>query len=180
LFPNPLLAEGALDRLLGRAHHLVLQGRYHRQYQRPDRTPTATRREHGSYGMTCHALTEHSKRDGLRDGSVPVPGPNRCPICEGPLPSPRAQYCKDACKQRAFRLRHQPVASIDVGKLRQDFQHRRTLVARTLYECASCGERRLGESRCADRGLLSHALGLAGSCPGCDEPILLAGLLGLE
>jgi len=38
LFPNPVLAEGALDRLLGRAHHLVLQGRSYRQFQRPDRT----------------------------------------------------------------------------------------------------------------------------------------------
>jgi DNA replication protein DnaC len=37
LFPNPVLAEGALDRLLGRAHHLVLQGRSYRQFQRPDR-----------------------------------------------------------------------------------------------------------------------------------------------
>jgi len=179
LFPNPLLAEGALDRLLGRAHHLVLQGRSHRQYQRPDRTPTATRREHGSYGMTCHALTEHSKRDGLRDGSVPAEL-DRYPKCEGPLPSARARYCKEACKQRAFRLRHQPVASIDVGKLRQDLQRRRTLVAHTLYECSSCGERRLGERRCADCGLFSHALGLAGTYPGCDEPILLTELLELE
>jgi DNA replication protein DnaC len=38
LFPNPVLAEGALDRLLGRAHHLVLQGSSYRQFQRPDRT----------------------------------------------------------------------------------------------------------------------------------------------
>jgi DNA replication protein DnaC len=37
LFPNPVLAEGALDRLLGRAHHLVLQGRSFRPLQRPDR-----------------------------------------------------------------------------------------------------------------------------------------------
>ncbi len=37
LFPNPVLAEGALDRLLGRAHHLVLQGRSYRALQRPDR-----------------------------------------------------------------------------------------------------------------------------------------------
>src|SRR5579859_4717410 len=37
LFPNPVLAEGALDRLLGRAHHLVLQGRSFRPQQRPDR-----------------------------------------------------------------------------------------------------------------------------------------------
>jgi DNA replication protein DnaC len=33
LFPNPVLAEGALDRLLGRAHYLVLQ--------RPDRARMA-------------------------------------------------------------------------------------------------------------------------------------------
>lgn len=37
LFPNPVLAEGALDRLLGRAHQLVLQGRSYRPLQRPDR-----------------------------------------------------------------------------------------------------------------------------------------------
>jgi DNA replication protein DnaC len=37
LFPNPVLAESALDRLLGRAHHLVLHGRSYRPLQRPDR-----------------------------------------------------------------------------------------------------------------------------------------------
>jgi len=42
LFPNPVLAEGALDRLLGRAHHLVLQGRSYRQLQRPDRARQLT------------------------------------------------------------------------------------------------------------------------------------------
>ena len=42
LFPNPVVAEGALDRLLGRAHHLVLQGRSYRQFQRPDRVTRPT------------------------------------------------------------------------------------------------------------------------------------------
>ena len=42
LFPNPVLAEGALDRLLGRAHHLVLQGRSYRPLQRPDRARQLT------------------------------------------------------------------------------------------------------------------------------------------
>jgi DNA replication protein DnaC len=42
LFPNPVLAEGALDRLLGRAHHLVLQGRSYRPLQRPDRATRPT------------------------------------------------------------------------------------------------------------------------------------------
>jgi len=47
LFPNPVLAEGALDRLLGRAHHLVLQGRSYRPLQRPDRTRLPTTPELG-------------------------------------------------------------------------------------------------------------------------------------
>ena len=45
LFPNPVLAEGALDRLLGRSHHLVLQGRSFRPLQRPDRTTGRAPRE---------------------------------------------------------------------------------------------------------------------------------------
>lgn len=126
------------------------------------------------------APDEHAMRDGCRDGTQSAYTSGRCPVCGGTPPSPRARYCDDACKQRAFRLRHQPRASVDVGKLRQDLQRRRTLVAHTLYECSSCGERRLGERRCGDCGLFSHALGLAGTCPGCDEPILLTELLELE
>jgi DNA replication protein DnaC len=36
LFPNPVLAEGALDRLINRSHHLVLEGRSYRPLLRPD------------------------------------------------------------------------------------------------------------------------------------------------
>jgi DNA replication protein DnaC len=45
VFPNPVLAEGALDRLLGRAHQLELTGRSYRPQQRPDRRldPAAAR-----------------------------------------------------------------------------------------------------------------------------------------
>ena len=37
LFPNPVLAEGALDRLINSSHHLVLEGRSYRPLLRPDR-----------------------------------------------------------------------------------------------------------------------------------------------
>ncbi len=37
LFPNPVLAESALDRLINRAHHLTLVGKSYRPLQRPDR-----------------------------------------------------------------------------------------------------------------------------------------------
>jgi DNA replication protein DnaC len=36
LFPNPVLAEGALDRLINAAHHVTLEGRSFRLRQRPD------------------------------------------------------------------------------------------------------------------------------------------------
>ena len=38
LFPNPVLAEGALDRLINSSHHVILEGRSYRPLLRPDRT----------------------------------------------------------------------------------------------------------------------------------------------
>lgn len=130
--------------------------------------------------MSRPAASEDSKRDGWRNGSERATSPANCPVCDGPRPSTRARYCTDACKQRAFWLRRQRLASVDMSALQRDLQRRRTLVAHTLYECGQCGERRLGERRCPDCGLFGHAVGLAGNCPGCDEPILLTELLDLE
>jgi hypothetical protein len=36
LFPTPVLAESALDRLVNSAHHVVLRGRTYRPLRRPD------------------------------------------------------------------------------------------------------------------------------------------------
>lgn len=38
LFPNPVVAEGILDRLVNSAHHILLDGRSYRPNKRPDRT----------------------------------------------------------------------------------------------------------------------------------------------
>jgi len=69
---------------------------------------------------------------------------------------------------------------VDVNELRRDLQRRRTLVAHTLYECGQCGERLVGERRCASCNVFCRALGLGGWCSECDQPILLADLLELE
>mgnify|MGYP005857365945 CR=1 FL=1 len=37
LFPNPVLAEGALDRLVNSAHHVLITGKSYRPLHRPDR-----------------------------------------------------------------------------------------------------------------------------------------------
>lgn len=113
-------------------------------------------------------------RDGACDRS------DGCLICGKPRPSMRALYCDDACKQRAFRLRHRAKTSVDLTTLRDDLQRRKVLVAHTIYECSTCGEQYVGERRCPDCHTFNKGLGLGGNCPDCDTPILLADLLGEE
>jgi hypothetical protein len=112
-------------------------------------------------------------RDGSRDGR------GGCLVCGGAVSSSRARYCSRAHQQKAFRLRHQ-TSLPDLQRLRQDLRHRRAVVAQTIYECQSCGERLVGERRCPDCNLFSCAIGLGGHCPECDAPLLLVDLLGEE
>jgi ribosomal protein L32 len=112
-------------------------------------------------------------RDASRDGA------DGCLVCGKALPSRRARYCSRAHQQQAFRLRHQS-GPPDLQHLRQVLQRRRAVVAHTLYECPSCGERHLGERRCPDCQLFSRAVGLGGHCPECDTPVLVVDLLGEE
>ena len=112
-------------------------------------------------------------RDASRDGC------GGCLVCGAALTSSRARYCSRAHQQRAFRLRHQPSLP-DLQRLRQELQRRRAVVARTIYECPSCGERLVGGRRCPDCRLFTRAIGLGGHCPECDTPLLLVDLLGEE
>ena len=111
-------------------------------------------------------------RDGSRDGSG-------CLVCGGALSSPRARYCSRAHQQRAFRLRHQS-SQADLQHLRQELQRGCVVVAHTIYECPSCGERLVGERRCPECNLFSRAIGLGGHCPECETPLLLVDLLAEE
>lgn len=117
--------------------------------------------------------SERSMRDGSRDGSL------GCLVCGKALGSSRARYCSRAHQQHAFRLRHL-AGPPDLQRLRQELQRRRAVVAQTVYECPSCGERRVGERRCPDCNLYSRAIGLGGHCPECDAPLLLVDVLGEE
>ena len=122
------------------------------------------------------ALTPSSDmpvREGWRDGD----GPGGCLTCGGPRPSTRARYCTRACQQRSYRLRHQ-TPTADLSSVRKTLQRRKALMAHTIYECGGCGERFLGERRCADCNLFARAVGLGGVCPECDTTVLIADLLG--
>ena len=124
----------------------------------------------------ANAPIRNASRNGSTEGHPGV----ACPVCDRPLPRPRSTYCTDACRQRAFRLRHAVLTTSDERQLRADLRRRGTLVAHTVYECGHCGERLLGERRCPDCNVFGRALGLGGRCSDCDQPILLVELLDLE
>lgn len=124
-------------------------------------------------------------RDGSRDASAPHPADARppgrpCPVCRAPVASVRARYCSHACRQRAYRLRQPSTTTPDVTTMTAALARRGERVPHTVYECPLCGERSLGRRRCPDCNRFCRALGLGGTCPGCDEPILIADLLGTE
>jgi hypothetical protein len=116
-------------------------------------------------------------RYGSRDGIPTRPESPGCPLCAGPLPSPRARYCSEACKQRAYRLRQADRTRPNPTALTRDLQRLRTLKAHTVYACPTCGERYLGVQRCPDCQHFCRALGLGGACPHCDELLLITDVL---
>ncbi len=60
LFPNPVLAEGLLDRLLNSAHTLTLLGRSYRRRQRPSAPETA-----GETAPGCDAFVSPQRRNSV-------------------------------------------------------------------------------------------------------------------
>lgn len=130
--------------------------------------------------MTASSSANDPSRNAWRNGADDRQPGNGCPICGRPRPSSRSTYCTDACRQRAFRLRHAVLTTVDTDQLRAELRRRGGLVAHTLYECGRCGERLIGERRCPDCHVFGRAIGLGGRCEECDAPLLLADLLGLE
>ena len=110
-------------------------------------------------------------RESSRDGQ------GGCVLCGGELPSGRALYCKRACQQRSYRLRHQ-TPNADLATMRKALQRRKVLVDHTIYECGQCGDRFVGVRRCESCNLFCAALGPGGACPDCDRPVLVDDLLG--
>ena len=96
-----------------------------------------------------------------------------CVACAGPLPSGRTrQYCSPACRQDAYRRRHQPArpsAKLPARRSRRDG---------TVYACGECESRYLGEQWCPDCNRPCLRLGAGGTCPSCEEVILSEELTG--
>jgi hypothetical protein len=112
-------------------------------------------------------------RTGLEVPSGDVSVTASCVACAGPLPSGRTrQYCSPACRQDAYRRRHQPArpsANLPARRSRRDG---------TVYACGECESRYLGEQWCPDCNRPCQRLGAGGTCPSCEEVILSEELTG--
>jgi len=97
-----------------------------------------------------------------RSGPV-TPG---CVVCGDPLPAGRARTtCSDGCRQRAWRLRHQPETTPPALRAaRHPKDH-------TLDECPECEARLLGSQLCETCHTLMRRLGAGGLSPCCGQPI---------
>jgi hypothetical protein len=98
-----------------------------------------------------------------------------CAACGDPLPAGRARrYCTPACRQDGYRRRHQPTASpaaLPVRRSRRDG---------TVYQCDDCDQLYLAEQWCPDCNRPCRRLGSGGTCPNCEEIILLDALLATD
>jgi len=142
----------------------------------------------GLVEMRCLELVQHARA--LRDqsttpphdpachngvGPTPsrgVPAAASCPVCRAPfVPGTNQRYCSKACRDTAWRRRHQNPSAATVvppGRSQREL---------TVYECDGCGSRTLGEQRCADCMTFMHRVGTGGLCPHCDEAVAVEDLL---
>jgi len=108
-----------------------------------------------------------------RNDNVTTSGPAaRCPVCSAPFtPVRRQRYCTPACRQKAFRRRQPapaPTAPAPGPARRQA----------SIYQCAECDQRYLGDQWCHDCNRPCRLLGYGGTCPCCDEPVSASKLPG--
>ncbi len=102
------------------------------------------------------------------DVSVTAPD---CPACGQQLPPGRScRYCSPACRQAAYRRRHQP----DTPEV--PLPPSRSRLHGTVYPCPDCETRYLAEQWCPDCSRPCQRLGAGGTCPSCEELITTAEL----
>ncbi len=105
-----------------------------------------------------------------RSSDVCVTAPT-CLACGQALPAGRSRrFCSPACRQTAYRRRHQPAAPeapLPAGRSRREG---------TVYQCPECESRYLSEQWCPDCARPCRRLGTGGTCPSCQEMITIAEL----
>lgn len=108
-------------------------------------------------------------RNDIRN-DIPTSRTTTCPVCGQPFtPIRRQQYCTPACRQAAWRARHQQPrpapTTVMLGTGRR---------ASTVYQCPHCEARYLGQQWCHDCHTPCTRLDYGGLCPHCDEPVAIS------
>lgn len=102
-------------------------------------------------------------------------GPSGCPVCgTGFTRSRRQRYCSPACRQAAWRARHQREPAMP-GPNVAPIRRRREI---TVYACTDCEQRYYGEQWCPDCQRPCRRIDIGGLCPHCEEPVTITDLLG--
>lgn len=108
----------------------------------------------------------------MRDDSVTSRHERSCPCCGLTFIADRRRvWCSNACRQRGYRLRCQPPADTAVVL---PIPLPKTAV---IYECPECEARYVGIQRCDECNVFCRRLGAGGSCPHCDEAVMVTDLI---
>jgi hypothetical protein len=118
--------------------------------------------------MTSPGAPAPSRNDSRNDTAV------RCPACgQSFIPSGRRRWCSDACRQAAWRSRHQPAQPAGAAIAGQ----RPTTREATIYQCDECDERYIGDQWCHECNRPCRRIGPGGPCPHCDQPVAIKDLI---
>jgi hypothetical protein len=115
-------------------------------------------------------MAETSEARGVTPSVTP-----RCGFCAAALVEGRARlFCDSACRQAAYRRRHQGPApelvALPPARPKES----------TVYECDECGERLVGSQRCDECNRFARRVGPGGHCPSCDSAVTVEELLGVS
>jgi hypothetical protein len=122
----------------------------------------------GHIEVTAHSAKEGNPANPPRRNDNETTTP--CPTCASPFtPIRRQRYCSPACRQAAWRTRHQNPILTPVTAVRPHTPRR----AITVYQCPECETRSLGQQWCHDCNRPCTRVDLGGLCPHCDEPLTI-------
>lgn len=115
-------------------------------------------------------------RGGPPRNDIETTTPHRphCPQCgTGFTRSRRRLYCSPACRQAAWRSRHQQPTTAPTHTA-DPTRHRREI---TVYACGQCEQRYYAQQWCHDCRRPCRRIDIGGPCPHCDEPVTITDLL---
>jgi endogenous inhibitor of DNA gyrase (YacG/DUF329 family) len=158
-----------LEELVTAMHEISTQARQLPLAQ-PDPAKTADPRHDSAAPdppkKTTEAAGDHATPPRRDDDATTRP----CPACGTPFtPAGRQRYCAPACRQAAWRARHQdpapqPAIAVPPHIPRRDI---------TVYQCPDCDSRHLGQQWRPDCNRPCARVDFGGLCPHCDEPVTI-------